>query len=247
MKSPAKKPGSEYRISIDNDLSLKWKKWDIIVKIILGTIGLLIAAIIPIQQLAINKRLSETSQSMENLRTEVSNRITQGQLASSLIEPLFKGSESERLAAMFILENSTSDSLSEIVLNSVALTDMDEKIRLEAIKVLEERGKSLITQKTLNEIKEKASSAKEREAATLAQQKVAIRARPELKRILDLARIYYKNDLYQSAAEEFKKIEDLLTDIEVDKAELALARVAYSSDDPKSAAEHYIKATEKIK
>jgi len=246
MKSSNKKSKSEVKSNMTKELSLGWKKWDILSKIFIGIIGILIAVIIQSQNLKMQKLIAETTQEMENQRTEFSNKLAQGQLASSLIESLIKGTKTEKQMALNILKYTESQELINPIIGTIALADPDESVRIDAINVLEEKGKSYNTQQILNQIKEKGTTAKEREAASIAQQKVTERAQNELKKGLDLARIFHKEGLYQSAADEFKKIEDLLSDSDVDQAELALAKVTFSLRDYKAAAEHYIKATQQI-
>jgi len=237
----------KYRNNGTNQLPVRWLKWDIIIgNTILVLLGILVGYFIHAQQIETNTKIAETAQEMENLRTELSNKIIQGQLASSIIEPLLKGSESERLTAMFILENSASDEFSETILAAIAIWDKDKQVRTEAIRILEKKGKSLFTQQALSRIKEAGLTKEEREAAIQAHNKVKNRLKETLNYRLALARTYYENGLYQSAANEFKEVEDLLVDSNIDQGELELAKVNYKLKDFKSSAEHYIKATEKI-
>lgn len=247
MKSSINKTNSEDNHDNANQLPVRWQKWDIILgNVILGVFGIIIGYFIHTQQIETNTRIAETTQAMEDLRAEISNKIVQGQLANSMIGTLLKGSESERLAAMFILENSTSDEFSETVFAAMAIWDKDERVRTEAIKILEKKGKSPFIQRILTMIKEKGVTKNEREAAIKAHEQVTKRAKNYLDSSLSLAREFYGIQLYQSAAEEFKKIENLLANQEIDEGELELAKVNYQLKNYKSAAEHYIKATEKI-
>jgi tetratricopeptide (TPR) repeat protein len=234
----------------NNELSIRWKRLDIINKFIIGFAGIIIAY----QQINIQKMISNTTQDMENQRAKFSNNIAQGQLVSSLINTLIKGSKKEKLIALDIIKQTGSDTLFseqinrflESIAGTVALSDPEQKVRIEAINALEERGKSTFTKQILQHIQKQGSTVKEREAAIQAQEQIEKRIKTELDRGLNLARILKANNLFQSAAEEFQKFEDLLTGPNVDQKELELARVAFSVKDYESAVQHYIKATEGI-
>ena len=209
-------------------------------------IGIFVGIFISFQQMATNKRIADASNRIENLRTEFSKKVMEGQLAVSLIDPLFKGSESEKLAALFILENSTSVQFNESILAAFAAFGKDETMRTKAIAFLMKKGKSAFTSEILKQINSEGATPEERRFAAIATQAVENRQKVELKETLKIANAYYEARLYQSAVEEFKKVEELMTGTNIDQAELVLAKFAYDLKNYQEAAMRYIKATKKI-
>ena len=197
MKSSARISRSQFRNFNGNSLPPLWKKLDILGKLVIGIFGIVFAYLLHTNQIKLTGEINKTTREFEKTRI----MISQGQLASTLIENIITGNEKEKNLALAILESTAKDMYPQL-LYALSLGAPDESTRNKAA-----RG--------LNDIKSQ---------------------------VLKTAKAFYDSRLYQSAADEFKKIEDLLTDSEVNRAELALAKSAYQARDYKLAAEQYIKA-----
>jgi len=216
-----------------NGLAPRWKKWDIISKIILGLLGIAVTFFIQYQQWILAKRMDRTNREFEKSRI----MISRGQLASTLIENVIKGSEKEKKLALAILESTTSDMYPRIV-EALAVEAPDEPTRKHAIELLGKKG-DVKSARVLSQIMASNVPPQERTIAMDAWQRIKLR-------MLKNARAFYEAGLYQSAAEEFKNVVALLSDSEADSTELELAGIAMKMQDYEQAASHYMKATEKI-
>lgn len=229
------------------DISVCWQKFEIVGGLLLSLIGLLILLLIHCQQKDTSLQIAKTAREMENFQIEISNKITSGQLAGSLLDSLLRGTQSEKLSAMIILENSTPLEFTEIVLAAVAVSDEDESIRTKAINILKMKGKSTFSQQILAKIRDQGRTTTEREVAEQAHKAVKKRIETELSKSLKLARLYYENNLMESAASEFNKVVHFLTPHKnVDQAFLTMANNSYLLKDYKRAADYYIKAAKNI-
>lgn len=227
-------------------LPIIWQKLDIVSKIFIGLVGVLIAIIIQTEHLLMQNSFSEKAHNLEKTQLEFSNRLGRAQLVSSLLDILVSGSKNEKQMALNIVKYTEAEELVEPIVGSIALADADENIRIDAINILEEKGKSNAAQQILDHIIEKGATPNEREAASIAQKKVTERVQNELLKRLNFARIFYEEGLYQSSAEEFQEIVNMLPRDKIDDNEIALAKLNINLKDYKSAAEHFIAATLKI-
>lgn len=231
-----------------NELNATWKKADVFTRIIISALGVFIALYIPYLELNTQKIITEQTVEAETHRTELTTKIAQSQLTVSLISQLSKGDARERKMAMEIIKHTdASQEFINAIASAIALSDPDKNVRMIAIDVLKEKGRSQSTQEVLKNIKKSGQSQLERDAATIAQEEVEIRIQSDLNKGLKLARSFYETGLYQSAAFEFKKLEKLLAKTEIDEAQLELARVAYNMNDFKTASEYYLKSIKEQK
>ena len=221
-----------------------WTKWDVIGKSILGVFGIMVTIIIQCQQLnqfkLIEKNKLLISQIIEDNRRsseETRIKISKAQLAGNLIENIIKGEIKEMKVALAILE-STAPELHLRILEALADKAENIQIRKQTIKELGKKGDTQ-SLGVLSKILNSNVPSEELEAAKKSQQEIAFRA-------LKNAMALYEVGHNWGAVNEFRKIEDLSGDFDIDQKELEQAKLKFKLGEYKSAAQHYVKAFERI-
>jgi len=194
-------------------------------KIIVGIFGILVPLFIAYQNVTLTKDL-------ERIRNQISEsqlNITRSQFAAGLMEPLIKGSESERLTAMIVLE-SAADSLAAKIFAGLALHDPNVKIRLEAIRALGRKGVGEATKQTLTTIQQRGKTEIERKAAGLANKDLSFREN------LRIAKVFFDQGRWESAVQYYIEASQNVDSTQIDIPQLIAATSYYTHGGHESAA-----------
>ena len=170
----------------------------------------------------INSRLTSNQMAMSRSQFSAS-------LAASLMDPLIKGTESERLIAMIILE-SAADSLATSIFAGLALQDQNVNVRLQAIRALGRKGVGATAREALTAVQKSAKTGSEKKTAAQAEKELSFREK------LRLARVMYGQELWQSAVQYYKEALELADTTAVDLPKSVLAKSYDTHGDPKNAA-----------
>ena len=131
MESSNNKLKSKFSNRTTTEISIRWKKYEIMGKVFLGLFGILVTFFIQYQQLRLSKAIEKTNKEFESSRLIIS----QGQLASTLIENIIMGNEKEKQIALAILET-TSKKMFPRIMEALASGALDKSIRKKAIQTL---------------------------------------------------------------------------------------------------------------
>ena len=215
-----------------NDISMSNKrrleKIDIWGGIIIAALGILTPSTIFIIE-------KNTSKKIDDLKIKIAESemtISRGQFAANLIDPLIKGSESERIIAMILLESAGDTSLASTIFQALALYDENYKIRLQAIRALGRKGRSDVKKILLN-IEKKGKTKEERAAAKIAEQNINFREN------LRKAKIYFEMEKWEIAANYYFEATKYTDSTQVNIQELIIAKSEYDHNGYKNASLKY--------
>lgn len=210
--------------------------------ILLGILGAIATIIITYLQINSSHEIEnlrlQSSNQIEELRIQIAESeldISRSQVAAALMPLLIKGSESERIIAMIILENIGDSTLTTKIFQGLALNDPKVEIRLQAIRVLGRKGGKDIKPLLVN-IGKQGKTLEERDAAKRAERNVAFREN------LNNANAFYTIARWQEADSSFYKASlavdsTLLT--KEDKNKLTAAKIFMETKSFKDAAKKY--------
>lgn len=183
---------------------VKFKKlfnWKIdLGSIIVAILGLIATIYVTCQQTKSAQKIEhlriQSAQQIEKLHTQIAESeldISRSQVATTLIPQLIKGTESERIISMIILENIGDSTLTTKIFQALALNDPMVEIRLQAIRALGRKGGKDIKPLLVN-IGKQGKTREEREAAKKAEQNVTFREN------LKKARAFFFIEKWEAAA-----------------------------------------------
>jgi hypothetical protein len=222
-----------------------WKKRDIISKIILTALGILVTLVIQYQQcrqarVAEENKMKITEMIQENDRKfrELNLKLSEGQLASALIDSILSGELKERLVALTILE-STTPGLHLRIVEALAMSSGDSQTKKLMTEELGDKGNA----NSLKVLSNVAGSDIPNEEKSLAKQSI----HKIIYRVLKNAKGFYDVDYYPGAAEEFHKIAKYSTHLDnIDQKKLAVAETQYILGHYREAAKNYMDAFKNV-
>jgi hypothetical protein len=222
------------------DIGRRHKIADVYAKIIIGVAGLVFALVLGIQQQQLSKELSNQQQQftkqIEDGRKGVSEsqvNVMKNQFAASLINPLIRGSEKEKLLALAALKKVDEDQW--ITFSGIlAQHDSKETTRIEVIRQMGETGDSKV-RPAIRTIQESAKTQAEREQAKQAQANLAGKFNDNLK----TARAFYEAGQWEIAAKYFYEASKYVNETQVEGRNLAAAKSHYEHGGYREAADAF--------
>ncbi|HLP62787.1 MAG TPA: hypothetical protein VK186_28370 [Candidatus Deferrimicrobium sp.] len=216
-----------------------WKKREIISKLILTALGILITIVIQYQQcrqahVAEDNKMKITGMIQENEKKfrQLSLKLSEGQLASMLIDRILSGELKERSVALIILE-ATAPGLHLRIVEALAVSSGDKQIKKLMTEELGDKGDA----NSLKLLSNVASGEIPNEEKSLAKQSM----NKIIHRMLINAKGFYDVNYYPGAAEEFHKIAKYSTHLDnIDQQKLALAETHYILGHYREAAKNYL-------
>jgi len=216
-----------------------WKKGDIISKFILTALGILITIVIQSQQcsqarVAEDNKMKITDMIQENEKKfrELNLKLSEGQLASMLIDRILSGELKERSVALTILE-STAPGLHLRIVEALAVSSEDKQTKKLMTEELGDKGDAN-SLKLLSNVARGDIPDEEQSLAKQSMNKI-------IHRVLINAKGFYDVDYYPGAAEEFHKIAKYSTHLDnIDQQKLALAETQYILGHYREAAKNYM-------
>jgi tetratricopeptide (TPR) repeat protein len=182
-----------------------------------------VASIVGVLGVVIAYSQMQFSKEVEGLRAQIAGTqiaVARSEMAAALMDPLIKGTESERIIAMILLESAGDSVLAARVFQGLALHDRDVAVRLQAIEALragvrmgagEEGGVAT----TLARIEERGETEEERAAARVILFESNVRK----------GRVYSELGRWRLAAEYYRRASGYSDSSRVDVGRLEAARV----------------------